>query len=74
MPALFQSRYIFFSLVDGGWQAFSDWSNCTARCGGGTMTRSRDCTAPVPKNAGRKCQGFANETVACNTKFCTGEL
>lgn len=49
--------------VDGGW---SNWSVCSASCGGGTQTRT--CTNPSPANGWNNCVG-AN-TQACNTQVC----
>ena len=49
--------------INGGW---SDWSTCSASCGGGTQTRS--CTNPFPANGGTGCVGDA--TQSCNTQAC----
>jgi hypothetical protein len=49
--------------VNGGW---TEWSACSASCGGGTQ--SRTCTNPAPANEGAKCEGSA--TQACNTSAC----
>jgi len=56
--------------VDGGWSGFGEWSECTAECGGGTQTRSKTCTNPVPANGGKACEGEAQESKACNTEAC----
>lgn len=49
--------------VDGGW---SDWSTCSAECGGGTRTRT--CTNPAPSGGGANCSGPS--TQECNTQAC----
>lgn len=50
-------------VVDGGW---TDWSDCSETCGGGTQTRS--CTNPKPANGGAQCKGA--DSRACNTDPC----
>jgi len=56
--------------IDGGWSPYSEWSLCSASCGGGTQTRSRTCTNPAPANGGAQCVGLANESQSCNTQPC----
>ena len=50
--------------IDGGW---SNWSACSAPCGGGTQTRT--CTNPAPVNGGAACSGASSQ--ACNTQACS---
>lgn len=49
--------------VNGGW---SDWSTCSASCGGGTQTRT--CTNPAPAYGGASCYGATSQQ--CNTHAC----
>ncbi len=49
--------------VNGGW---SDWSTCSASCGGGTQTRS--CNNPTPNACGADCVGSSSQS--CNTQAC----
>jgi hypothetical protein len=49
--------------VDGGW---SDYSGCTAECGGGLQYRT--CSNPIPSNGGMDCVGDA--TQPCNQQAC----
>ena len=51
--------------IDGGW---SEWSECSASCGGGTQTRT--CTNPEPQFGGLDCVGEASQS--CNTQSCGG--
>ena len=52
--------------VDGGWSDYGNWSECSAKCGGGTQTKTRTCTNPAPTNGGADCEGKSTETQSCN--------
>ncbi len=54
--------------VDCVLSAWSDWSACTATCGGGTQTRTRTVITPAA-NGGAPC-GPLTETRACNEQAC----
>jgi len=56
--------------VDGGWSDFSDWSECSADCGGGSQSRSKTCSNPAPENGGADCDGDDSETQDCNSDPC----
>ncbi|XP_053120701.1 SCO-spondin-like [Hemicordylus capensis] len=57
--------------VDGGFAPWSPWAACSLTCGGlGNMTRSRDCTDPVPANAGKECVGPRVDIKFCQTPDC----
>ncbi|XP_072016614.1 uncharacterized protein [Amphiura filiformis] len=56
--------------VDGSWTEFSDWSDCTVTCGGGTQTRTRSCSNPTPANGGTMCTGEDTETLNCGDVVC----
>lgn len=49
-----------------GW---SDWSACTASCGGGTQSRSRTVQVS-PQNGGDVCPSLT-ESQSCNTQSCS---
>ncbi|KAL5248998.1 hypothetical protein ACHWQZ_G018005 [Mnemiopsis leidyi] len=56
--------------VNGRYGSWSDWSACSADCGGGTQTRTRTCTNPAPANGGRDCVGSSSKTRECNIGKC----
>ncbi len=56
-------------IVNGGWSSYGDWTECDAKCGGGTSSRSRTCTNPVP-DGGSKCVGVEKESKGCNFDDC----
>ncbi|XP_068756342.1 matrilin-2-like isoform X2 [Montipora capricornis] len=56
--------------VDGGFTEWSDWSECSKTCGGGTKSRERECTNPTPQGNGRPCEGDTEETTQCNMQKC----
>ena len=55
--------------VNGGWNCWSDWSECSTSCGGGRRQRHRSCTNPVPEN-GNDCFGDPVEIGSCNEQEC----
>jgi len=55
-------------IVDGKWSEWTDWSQCTVSCGGGTSQRSRTCKPA--ENGGIDCVGDSVETRDCNTQVC----
>ena len=59
--------------VNGGWGDWTDWSECSAECDGGTQTRSKKCNNPAPANGGADCEGEDTETRECNTQSCVGK-
>lgn len=61
----------FFPLtVDGVWNEWMQWSECTVSCGYGTRNRSRTCKGPYYK--GKECDGPKDETESCNAFSCPG--
>lgn len=56
--------------ADGGFSRWSFWSECSAVCGQGVQTRTRNCTNPAPQGHGKDCVGDALETRTCFKTFC----
>jgi len=60
---------------DGGW---SEWSECSRTCGGGTQ--SRTCSNPEPLNGGARCPGaYYGDikhvyTQSCNVQDCASGI
>jgi hypothetical protein len=51
---------------------YTDFSPCTATCGGGTQTRQM-VILTEPENGGEECPELVPETQACNTEECSIE-
>ncbi|CAG5897058.1 unnamed protein product [Menidia menidia] len=47
--------------IDGSWSCWGGWSSC----GGGTMTRTRQCNNPPPSTGGAACFGLEQESTQC---------
>ena len=56
--------------VDCLFTDWSDWSECSATCGGGTQTRTR-LVLVYPKDGGDACPALS-DSQSCNTQECTG--
>ena len=52
--------------IDGGWSVWSNWTDCTARCGNGLRIRTRTCDNPLPQNRGQNCTGDKVMTEKCH--------
>ncbi|ESO90279.1 hypothetical protein LOTGIDRAFT_123434 [Lottia gigantea] len=63
---------IYLFTVDGNWGEWSDYSNCSTTCGGGTQNRTRLCDNPEPSNGGSTCSPPGSETRSCNPVSCIG--
>ena len=60
--------------VDGNFGPWSAWSVCTTTCGGGAMSRFRNCTDPLPMHGGKGCEriGAAFDIKSCGDNYCPG--
>ncbi|XP_075042203.1 properdin-like [Mixophyes fleayi] len=52
---------------NGGWSAWSPWSQCSATCEKGQIERTRECDNPKPSCGGR-CTGYSREVRDCYLK------
>ena len=56
--------------VNGEWGAWTAWSECSADCGGGSQSRTRECNNPAPSNGGSQCVGDSSGQQNCNQQLC----
>ncbi|XP_067679122.1 A disintegrin and metalloproteinase with thrombospondin motifs adt-1-like isoform X3 [Haliotis asinina] len=54
--------------VDGVWNGWETWGDCSNICGGGMRSRTRTCEGPFFQGA--PCPGEASHTEECNTFEC----
>lgn len=62
---------VCISPVDGVWEAWQEWGECSVTCGGGLRTRARLCDGPY--HDGRQCPGNATDSEGCNPEICYSE-
>ena len=60
-------------IVDGGWAEWTRFSPCSQTCGGGIITRSRNCNDPSPSDGGKDCPGEYFESRECNKDPCKSQ-
>uniref|UniRef100_A0A673VT21 Peptidase M12B domain-containing protein n=1 Tax=Suricata suricatta TaxID=37032 RepID=A0A673VT21_SURSU len=56
--------------VHGHWSSWGPPSPCSRSCGGGVVTRRRQCSNPRPAFGGRACVGADLQAEMCNTQAC----
>ena len=57
-------------IVDGDWNAWSDWGACSVTCEQGIQIRTRVCDYPPPLRGGAVCQGDAQQSKQCVMDPC----
>ena len=69
---ILETFIVFFHhlAVHGGWSEWDEYGSCTLECGGGTETRTRECSNPMPLYGGDDCVGELSETKSCNEQNC----
>ncbi|XP_068688561.1 uncharacterized protein [Montipora foliosa] len=58
--------------INGGYSAWTDFTECTVSCGNGTRQRSRNCSNPQPRYGGQNCS-FSGPNInieICNMNLC----
>ena len=65
-----QDGFIIIYIVNSGWGSWTNWSSCSATCGGGQKTRQRFC---IPSKGVSDCYGFMEHKAVCNNISCPGE-
>ena len=58
-------------LVDGVWEPWSEWTDCSVTCNNGTQVRNRTCTGPF--YGGKDCPGPTDEVKDCFPIHCPGK-
>lgn len=70
----FTHNFVSYISVNGGFTNWTFWSGCSATCGDGVMTRTRDCTHPPPSSGGADCIGKRLDVQDCQTNIsCPGK-
>ncbi|XP_074654579.1 SCO-spondin-like [Tubulanus polymorphus] len=54
--------------IDGVWNEWGSWDQCSVSCGNGTQARSRQCNGPF--YGGAQCPGDETDQQSCNTHPC----
>lgn len=50
---------------------WSDWTECSLSCGGGSQEKNRTCFGPY--FGGLQCEGNETEVQSCNDQPCPGK-
>uniref|UniRef100_A0A8C1WE87 Adhesion G protein-coupled receptor B3 n=1 Tax=Cyprinus carpio TaxID=7962 RepID=A0A8C1WE87_CYPCA len=58
-------------LLDGQWQEWSAWSDCSVTCANGTQQRKRQCSAAA--HGGSECRGHWAESRECSNPDSNGQ-
>ncbi|KAL4219909.1 hypothetical protein ACF0H5_020321 [Mactra antiquata] len=56
--------------INGEWNSWNAYGECSLTCLGGVRNRTRDCNNPAPAWGGNDCVGDGWETGICNTNDC----
>ncbi|XP_041362930.1 uncharacterized protein LOC121378713 [Gigantopelta aegis] len=63
-------KYFRACPVDGGWGKWSEWTQCSKKCGYGRRERERLCNNPSPVHGGVVCDGRHFESESCFGSDC----
>jgi len=73
-PIVHEVVNLLMAAVDGGWSEWSVWDECSATCGQGQRSRTRECNNPTPAYGGRMCDGDSRDLDTCNVRPCPGKI
>ncbi|KAJ8312947.1 hypothetical protein KUTeg_010320 [Tegillarca granosa] len=51
--------------VDGQWNTWNQWSDCSVTCECGYIHRERNCSNPFPNHGGKNCSGDPTQIITC---------
>ena len=52
------------------WSPWSDWTDCSASCGGGVRRAARECAVPELERRAGDCPGEPEREETCNSQAC----
>ena len=58
--------------VDGVWNTWQSWGNCSEWCGAGVQVRNRTCDGPF--YSGEECIGDSGDVRDCFLRHCPSKL
>ena len=61
--------HVYSLAVNGGWSSWTS-GTCSAKCGSGLKTLTRQCNRPAQAFGGRKCLGSGSMTRPCKIMEC----
>ena len=67
-------QFVCCHLVDGEWNSWGQWGDCSKTCGDGQQTRNRTCDNSAAAHGGDPCDSEAFETRQCKVLECPGKL
>ena len=73
---------VLFLIVDGNWNDWSNFGDCSVSCGAGLQIRNRSCNNPAPAYGGLDCLFLSGikkaieeeQTQICTTPVCRGKI
>nr|CAJ65510.3 HyTSR1 protein [Hydra vulgaris] len=56
--------------IDGAFGEWSDFGECSEKCGSGLQERKRECNNPLPAYGGKGCYGETSQQRECKLREC----
>ena len=69
---MLSSNELLYYTVDGVWEEWGIWGDCSVTCGGGQRLRMRVCIDPL--YGGSECQGNTTYNEVCNSNPCPSKI